>query len=82
MNWSCDLRANEKLWRKRMTELINELMNYEGVYRTPPATPGLLKTGRGKKCKKIVLKTDGVRNYTEKGQEWCSLCTILNYGDK
>ena len=25
-----------------MNELINELINYEAVYRTAPATPGLL----------------------------------------
>ena len=34
------------------------------------------------KCKKIVLKTDGLGNYREDGQEWCSFCKILNYGDK
>ena len=39
MNWSCDLRANGKLWRKRLTDQIN----YEGVHRTALATPGLLK---------------------------------------
>ena len=33
------------------------------------------------KCKKKVLKTEALRNYTEEGQKWCSLCTILNYGD-
>ena len=27
-----------------MTDLINQLMNHEAVYRTAPATPGLLKT--------------------------------------
>ena len=27
-----------------LNELINELMNYKGVCRTAPATPGLLKT--------------------------------------
>ena len=25
-----------------MTRLMNELINYEAVYRTAPATPGLL----------------------------------------
>ena len=34
-NWSCDLRANEKLWR-------TDWINYEGDCRTAPATPGLL----------------------------------------
>ena len=28
-----------------MTRLINQLMNDEAVYRTAPATPGLLITG-------------------------------------
>ena len=26
-----------------MTDLMNDSMNYEAVYRTAPATPGLLK---------------------------------------
>ena len=33
-----------KIWRKRMNRLINQLINDEAVYRTAPATPGLLKT--------------------------------------
>ena len=32
-----------KIWRKRLTELINQLMSDEAVCRTAPATPGLLK---------------------------------------
>jgi hypothetical protein len=40
------------IWRKRMNKLMNELMNEsmnesindEAVYRTAPATPGLLMT--------------------------------------
>ena len=28
-----------------MNELINELINHEAVYRTGPATPGLLTRG-------------------------------------
>ena len=31
-----------KIWRKRLTYWLNELINYEAVYRTAPATPGLL----------------------------------------
>ena len=31
-----------KIWRKRMSDLTNEWMNDEAVYRTAPATPGLL----------------------------------------
>ena len=27
-----------------MTHRLNELINYEAVYRTAPATPGLLNT--------------------------------------
>ena len=42
-----------KIWRKRMTRWINELMNEsingEAVYRTAPATPGLLTTWRTRK---------------------------------
>ena len=37
-----------------MTDLINERINDEAVYRTAPATPGLLKTKkkseRSRKC--------------------------------
>ena len=32
-----------KIWRKRMTHLMNESINYEAVCRTTPATPGLFK---------------------------------------
>ena len=32
-----------KIWRKRLTELTNESINDKAVYRTAPATPGLLK---------------------------------------
>ena len=31
-----------KIWRKRVTESVSQLMNHEAVYRTAPATPGLL----------------------------------------
>ena len=30
-----------------MNELMNELINYEAVYRTAPATPGLLTSDGG-----------------------------------
>ena len=33
-----------KIWRKRLTQLVDELMNHKGVCRTAPATPGLLNT--------------------------------------
>ena len=33
-----------KIWRKRLTQLMNESINDEAVYRTAPATPGLLNT--------------------------------------
>ena len=33
-----------KIWRKRLTQRINELIDDEAVYRTAPATPGLLIT--------------------------------------
>ena len=32
-----------KIRRKRITESISELINHDGVCRTAPATPGLLK---------------------------------------
>ena len=46
------------IWRKRVTESVNELINYEAFYRTAPATQGLLKitkkvwksTAQKKKC--------------------------------
>ena len=33
-----------------------------------------------KKCKEIFFKKDALIEYTEGGQNMCSLCTILNYG--
>ena len=30
------------IWMKRVTESVNQLINDEAVYRTAPATPGLL----------------------------------------
>ena len=33
-----------------------------------------------KKCKEIFFKKDALVEYTEGGQNMCSLCTILNYG--
>ena len=32
-----------KIQNKRITESMNEFINYKGVYRTAPATQGLLK---------------------------------------
>ena len=37
-----------KIWRKRLTYLPNELISEEAVYRTAPATPGLLNIDRTK----------------------------------
>ena len=34
---------DNKIWKKRMTDWMNESVNYEAVCRTAPATPGLLK---------------------------------------
>ena len=31
-----------KIWRKRLTHSLTELINEEAVYRTAPATPGLI----------------------------------------
>ena len=39
-------RLKDSVWKilnERMTNLINEWINYEGAYRTAPASPGLLK---------------------------------------
>ena len=33
-----------KIWRKRIGDSINQLISDEAVYRTAPATPGLLKS--------------------------------------
>ena len=33
------------------------------------------------KCKKIVLKCDALKTFTEEGKNICSLCTILSYGE-
>ena len=38
-----------KIFPQTMTHLINELINYEAVYRTAPATPGLLIIENGYK---------------------------------
>ena len=29
-----------KIWRKRLTESVNQSVNDKAVYRTAPATPG------------------------------------------
>ena len=43
MTWfGCE--ALPKIGRKRITDAMNELMNYKGVCRTALATPGLLKS--------------------------------------
>ena len=33
-----------KIWRKRLSEWLNEWINHKAVCRTAPATPGLLKS--------------------------------------
>ena len=33
-----------KIWRKRLTQSMNYLINYEAVYSSAPDTPGLLKS--------------------------------------
>ena len=35
-----------KIFPQTIAELMNESVNYEAVYRTAPATPGLLKTDK------------------------------------
>ena len=48
-----------KIWRKRMTQWINEWISDEAVYRTAPATPGLLMNpqlyGCSRQCSRPVL---------------------------
>ena len=41
-----------------MTRLMNELINDEAVYRTAPATPGLLKTTGVQQCHSNMLTLD------------------------
>ena len=33
------------------------------------------------RCKEIVYKKDALKEYDENGQNMCSLCTILSYGE-
>ena len=35
-------RIDNKIWRKWLTDLINQLFNYKGVCRTDPATRGCI----------------------------------------
>ena len=35
-----------RIWRKRVTDLMNQSISHEAVYRTAPAKPGLLNTAR------------------------------------
>ena len=37
-----DIYVPVNIWKKRMTDWLNELMNDKSVCRTAPATPGLL----------------------------------------
>ena len=46
-----------------MTDSVNELMNDEAVYRTAPATPGLLNTW---------IDTDEIKSTSYIG--WCLSC--------
>ena len=42
----CQPLWSYRQFRKRMSHSINQWINYEGVYRTAPATPGLSKIER------------------------------------
>ena len=44
-----------KILNERITQSMNELMNHESVYRTAPATPGLLNRGTTLYCFHISL---------------------------
>ena len=49
------------LWisgEKRITQLINQLINDEAVYRTAPATPGLLNTQKDVESLRERKKTE------------------------
>ena len=41
---------------KKITQLMNELMNNKGVYRTAPATPGLLNIQSVKKSQDVIAE--------------------------
>ena len=59
-----------KIWRKRLTELIN----HKAVYRTAPATPGLLNTlTLSTLYKNLILSYDTLQNL----KCWKGLIEIL-----
>ena len=43
-----------KIWRKKLTDSLNQWINDKAVYRTTPATPGLLN----------------IYNYAKLGKHW------------
>ena len=57
-----------KIWRKRLTHQLTQLINYEGVCKTAPATPGLL-----------IYKDLLVVDKGEIGRGWTSL--LLQHSD-
>ena len=61
-----------KIWRERMNHLMNEWINDKAVYRTAPATPGVLKMSKSNIKFQNVLK-----NNTAKRQ-----CMTLGKGAK
>ena len=47
-----------------MTQLINQLISNEGVFRTAPATPGLLITNKMGNVLFPLAQTSKILNYT------------------
>ena len=68
------------IWRKKLTQSVNELMNHEAVYRTARATPGLLKMTHNSYFKWIKGKLLNYGWTIELGVNFSFMGEILNYG--
>ena len=64
--------SHSKIGRKRMTELISQSVNYEGVWRTSQATPGLLNMVN---FKPFFLPGRMSQPTVSTEQTWSLLCT-------
>ena len=53
-----------KIWRKRIGDSINQLISDKAVYRTAPATPGLIKIGQsgGASCRRVCYQNRYIFN--------------------
>ena len=57
-----------KIWRKRLTQSVSQSVNYEAVYRTAPATPGLLNIGCRITCS-FTVKGGGFGRVSRKSRK-------------